>query len=52
VSGEYSMLEAAARQGWLDREPSVLESLLALKRAGADLIISYFCEVAVKVLPP
>jgi len=52
VSGEYSMLEAAARQGWLDREPAVLESLLALKRAGADLIISYFCDVAAKVLPP
>jgi len=52
VSGEYSMLEAAARQGWLEREPAVLESLLALKRAGADLIISYFCDVAAKVLPP
>ncbi|MGD0389531.1 MAG: porphobilinogen synthase [Tepidisphaeraceae bacterium] len=52
VSGEYSMLQAAAQQGWLEREPAVLESLLALKRAGADLIISYFCDVAAKVLPP
>ena len=52
VSGEYSMLEAAARQGWLDRDSAVLESLLALKRAGADLIITYFCDIAAKMLPP
>jgi porphobilinogen synthase len=51
VSGEYAMLEAAARQGWIDREAAVLESLLAIKRAGADLIISYFFDVAEKVLP-
>ncbi|HEX4055531.1 MAG TPA: porphobilinogen synthase [Tepidisphaeraceae bacterium] len=52
VSGEYSMLEAAARQGWLDRETAVLESLLAIKRAGADLIITYFSDLAEKLLPP
>jgi len=51
VSGEYSMLESAARQGWLDRDAAVVESLLALKRAGASLIISYFSEVAARVLP-
>jgi porphobilinogen synthase len=51
VSGEYSMLEAAARQGWIDREAAVMESLLAIKRAGADLIISYFFDVAEKILP-
>jgi porphobilinogen synthase len=52
VSGEYSMLEAAARQGWLDRESAVIESLVAIKRAGADLIISYFSDLAEKLLPP
>ena len=50
VSGEYAMLEAAARQGWLDRDAAVLESLLAIKRAGADLIISYFAPLAAKLL--
>jgi len=52
VSGEYSMLEAAARQGWIDRNAAVLESLQAIKRAGADMIISYFAELAAKLLPP
>ena len=42
VSGEYAMLEAAAQNGWLDRKASVLESLLAFKRAGADAVFSYF----------
>jgi len=51
VSGEYSMLEAAARQGWIDRDAAVLESLQAIKRAGADMIISYFAELAAKLLP-
>jgi porphobilinogen synthase len=44
VSGEYAMLEAAARNGWLDGEAAALESLIAIKRAGADLIISYYGE--------
>jgi porphobilinogen synthase len=52
VSGEYSMLESAARQGWLDRDAAVIESLLSLKRAGASLIITYFSEVAARILPP
>jgi porphobilinogen synthase len=51
VSGEYSMLEAAGRAGWLDHDAAVMESLLSLKRAGADLIISYFSEVAARLLP-
>lgn len=42
VSGEYAMLAAAAQNGWLDREKVVLESLLAFRRAGADMILSYF----------
>ncbi len=44
VSGEYAMLHAAAEQGWLDLEETAVESLLSLKRAGADLIITYFAE--------
>jgi porphobilinogen synthase len=51
VSGEYAMLEAAARNGWLDRERAVLESLAAIKRAGADLIITYYAELLEKLLP-
>lgn len=50
VSGEYAMLEAAAANGWLDREACVLESLLCFKRAGADGILSYFAIDAAKVL--
>lgn len=44
VSGEYSMLKAAAAQGLVDEEQAMLESLIAIKRAGADLIISYFAK--------
>ena len=51
VSGEYAMLEAAARNGWLDRDRAVLESLIAIKRAGADLIITYYAEMLAKLIP-
>ena len=51
VSGEYSMLEAAIRNGWLDRDRAILESLTSIKRAGADLIISYYAEALTKLLP-
>ncbi|HEX8913736.1 MAG TPA: porphobilinogen synthase [Humisphaera sp.] len=51
VSGEYAMLEAAGRNGWLDRDRAALESLLAIKRAGADLIITYYAELLAKLLP-
>jgi porphobilinogen synthase len=44
VSGEYSMIRAAAEKGWLDERRVVMESLLSIKRAGADLIITYFAE--------
>ncbi|WP_049985525.1 porphobilinogen synthase [Halobellus rufus] len=44
VSGEYAMIHAAAEKGWLDLEGAAHESLLAMKRAGADLIITYFAE--------
>ncbi|HEX4794748.1 MAG TPA: porphobilinogen synthase, partial [Humisphaera sp.] len=52
VSGEYAMLEAAIRNGWLDRDRAVLESLLSIKRAGADLIISYYSELVAKLISP
>ncbi|WP_232686734.1 porphobilinogen synthase [Halobacterium zhouii] len=44
VSGEYAMLHAAGEQGWLDVEATARESLLSIKRAGADLIVTYFAE--------
>lgn len=44
VSGEYAMIHAAAANGWLDLERSALESLIGIKRAGADMIISYFAK--------
>ncbi|QSG04304.1 porphobilinogen synthase [Natranaeroarchaeum sulfidigenes] len=44
VSGEYAMLQAAADRGWLDLEATALESLISIKRAGADLILTYFAE--------
>jgi porphobilinogen synthase len=44
VSGEYAMLHAAAQQGWLDLEATALESVTAIRRAGADLIVTYFAE--------
>ncbi|WP_132059274.1 porphobilinogen synthase [Halorussus amylolyticus] len=44
VSGEYAMLHAAAEKGWLDLEETAMESLVSIKRAGADLILTYFAE--------
>ena len=44
VSGEYAMIKAAAEKGWLDGEKSMLESLTAIKRAGADIILTYFAK--------
>jgi porphobilinogen synthase len=44
VSGEYAMIKAAARSGWLDERQAALESLIAIKRAGADLIVSYWTK--------
>lgn len=44
VSGEYAMLTAAAQNGWLDRRESAMESLLAIRRAGADIILTYFAK--------
>lgn len=50
VSGEYAMIKAAAKMGWLNEEKAVLESLTAIKRAGADLIATYFAKDAVRLL--
>ncbi|SHM89451.1 porphobilinogen synthase [Chitinophaga jiangningensis] len=50
VSGEYAMIKAAAQNGWLNEEKAILESLTSLKRAGADLIATYFAKDAVKLL--
>ncbi|MEO8073933.1 MAG: porphobilinogen synthase, partial [Acidobacteriota bacterium] len=48
VSGEYSMIKAAAEKGWIDGEKVMLENLTAIKRAGADVIITYFAKEAIK----
>jgi porphobilinogen synthase len=44
VSGEYAMLKAAALQGWLDEKATIMESLIAIKRAGADAVLTYFAK--------
>ncbi len=50
VSGEYAMIKAAAKMGWLNEEKAILESLGSIKRAGADLIATYFAKDAVKLI--
>ncbi|MGA7856758.1 MAG: porphobilinogen synthase [Terracidiphilus sp.] len=50
VSGEYSMLQAAFEKGWLDRDRAILESLVGIRRAGADFIVTYFAKDAAKLL--
>jgi len=50
VSGEYSMLQAAFEKGWLDRDRAILESLISIRRAGADFIVTYFAKQAAKLL--
>ena len=50
VSGEYSMIKAAAEKGWIDEEKVMMESLLSMKRAGADIIITYFAKDVAKYL--
>ncbi|AVR44900.1 porphobilinogen synthase [Christiangramia fulva] len=50
VSGEYAMIKAAAQKGWLDHDAVMMEQLLAIKRAGASLIASYFAKEAVKLI--
>ncbi|AGI48195.1 porphobilinogen synthase [Thermoplasmatales archaeon BRNA1] len=50
VSGEYAMTKAAAKNGWIDEERIMMESLLGIKRAGADMIITYYAKVAARML--
>jgi porphobilinogen synthase len=50
ISGEYAMIKAAAKMGWLDENKAILETLTAIKRAGADLIATYFAKDAVRMM--
>ncbi|TIN93536.1 MAG: porphobilinogen synthase, partial [Mesorhizobium sp.] len=50
VSGEYSMIKAASANGWIDGEKAMLESLLALKRAGCDGVLTYFAPTVAEML--
>jgi porphobilinogen synthase len=50
VSGEFAMIQAASERGWMDRERAMMESLLGIRRAGADVIITYFAVDAARVL--
>ena len=50
VSGEYSMIKAAAANGWIDHDRAMMESLTSIKRAGADMIITYFAKEAAKLI--
>jgi porphobilinogen synthase len=50
VSGEFAMIKAAAQMGWLDGERAMLESLTAIKRAGADIILTYFAPEMARLL--
>ena len=50
VSGEYALIKAAGDRGWVDEERVMMESLIAIKRAGADLILTYFAKDAARVL--
>jgi porphobilinogen synthase len=51
VSGEYAMIKAAAANGWLDHDRVMMEALTSIKRAGADLILTYFAKEAARLLP-
>jgi porphobilinogen synthase len=50
ISGEYAMIKAAAKMGWINEEKAILETLTSMKRAGADLIATYFAKDAAKLL--
>ncbi|HTZ58294.1 MAG TPA: porphobilinogen synthase [Acidobacteriaceae bacterium] len=50
VSGEYAMLQAAFAKGWLDRDRAILESLISIRRAGADFIVTYFAKEAARLI--
>ena len=50
ISGEYAMVEAAAARGWIDREPAILETLTSIRRAGADIVLTYWAAEAARLL--
>jgi porphobilinogen synthase len=50
VSGEYAMIKAAAEKGWINEEEAMMEALIGFKRAGADLIATYFAKDAARIL--
>ena len=50
VSGEYALIKAAAQKGWIDEERVMMETLTSIKRAGADIILTYYAREAIKVL--
>ena len=50
VSGEFAMIEAAARNNWIDRDRVMMESLVSIRRAGASMILTYFAKDAAKLL--
>ena len=50
ISGEYSMIKAAAKMGWINEEKAILETLTCIKRAGADLIATYFAKEAARLI--
>lgn len=50
VSGEFSQIEAASRMGWIERDRTILESLMSIRRAGADMILTYFAKDAARLL--
>jgi porphobilinogen synthase len=50
ISGEYAMVEAAAAHGWIDREPAILETLTSIRRAGADVVLTYWAAEAARLL--
>jgi len=50
VSGEYAMLKAAARNGWIDEPRAMLETLTSIRRAGADIIITYYAREAARAI--
>jgi porphobilinogen synthase len=50
VSGEYAMVKAAARLGWIDEQRVAMETLLSIRRAGADIILTYFAKEAARLL--
>jgi porphobilinogen synthase len=50
ISGEYAMIKAAAQMGWIDENKAIIETLTSMKRAGADMIATYFAKQAVELI--